>query len=120
MSMAFRRPMVGEEQATPVKEVRSARATVGAATLNTSTPVKLADLNPLRKGFSIFNNHATAKVYVYCGESGANVTKAGPFSFVMSANFPYWESPFNFCGEIWAIVDSAPSVGEAVLTTEFV
>lgn len=80
---------------------------------STTAAQLLIPANPDRFGVSITNN-STALLYIMCGPQGANVS-ATVLTAILAASGGYWESPFNFYGEIhgvWASANGVANVTE--------
>lgn len=69
-----------------------------------------------RAGVSIYNNHASANLYVRCGDTAATTT-AGGFTQKIAAGGS-WETPFLYRGAIQGIWDSGS--GNSASVTEYI
>jgi hypothetical protein len=112
-----------EDEASPTLELRSVAARVSAFS-SQATRRRFLVYDASRRRSCIQNDSATAYLYVGLGnECGNNLAipalGAGQrlYSFRLAPG-QFWESPIDFCDEIWGIWDVV-TAGDAAMVTEY-
>lgn len=106
-----------ETDVRTVRHVRSRRTSRHSVTAS-ATSTLIVDANDGRNGVSIFNDAATATLYLLVAGSDNETATTDNYDVKILAG-GYWESPFDYSGKLFGIWSAAPGVADRARVVEY-